>query len=229
MSAKLASDGRRDMRHYAEEGETVGQRKSDAMLPHWTVARATVPLFWRGWLLEVASLTAALQRRGVFRLSLLQQRRAVPERDEAVALGLSRQRCVWCREVVLWCDGLPAVYARSLLADESRSAWRLFGRIGTRPLGAALFQDPQIVRGSLQAARLDARHALYVRAMSAYRTALSQAISHGVTLSQTSGGSDRLVSVPPYLWARRSVFWRCGEPLLVQEVFLPPLQYHSPS
>lgn len=130
---------------------------------------------------------------------MLGQRLACPHRDEAALLGLRAGELAWLREVVLLADGAPVVYARSVLPRRNlRGGWRLFAGIGNRPLGAALFSDPRIVREPLRTRRLaprDARHRRLLRAL------------------PCGCESD--------LWARRSVFALRGRALLVCEVFLP--------
>ena len=92
------------------------------------------------------------------------------------------------------------VFAHSVLPRASlRGGWCGITRLGTKPLGEALFTDPRIRRLGLTMRRLDARHPLYRAA--ARHTGLT---AH-------------------YLWARRSVFCLNGHPLLVTEVFLPAI------
>ncbi|HSD36428.1 MAG TPA: chorismate lyase [Rhodocyclaceae bacterium] len=163
-----------------------------------------------GWLTESASLTARITARcGSLRVALLSQRLGRPHRDEATLLGLRTGEQACLREVLLLADERPVVYARSLLRRESlRGAWVMFGGIGTRPLGAALFADPLIRRGPLSVRRFDQRDA-----------------RHGHVRRQL-GQHDPLyagVEIGEALWARRSCFVRRGQPLIVCEVFLPAI------
>ena len=98
------------------------------------------------------------------------------------------------REVSLFADGCPIVYARSILPQESmRGAWRALSRMGNRPIGSVLFSDPGIRRGQLVYKKLDVRHPL----------------GHILVRNET-------------LWARRSVFVRDKMPLLVNEGRIQP-------
>jgi len=166
--------------------------------------RATVPPALRPWLVDPQSLTARIRARCQrFAVEVLDQRLACPQADEAAALGLPVGERAWLREVLLHADGVPVVYARSLLArGRLGGASRLFHGIGTRPLGAALFSDPRIARQPLHCARLDRRDARYHR------------------LARLMRGHPRL---PAALWARRSVFGLLGRSLLVSEIFLPAI------
>jgi chorismate lyase len=163
-----------------------------------------------GWLTDSASLTARIAARcGSLRVALLTQRPGRPHRDEATLLGLraGEQACV--REVLLLADERPVVYARSLLRRESlRSAWVMFGGIGVRPLGAALFADPLIRRGPLRVRRIDQRDARHGRVQRHLRR-------HDPQHAEGEIGKA--------LWARRSCFVRRGQPLIVCEVFLPAI------
>ncbi len=165
--------------------------------------RTTVPLALRPWLTDPGSLTARIRARcGAFRVQVLAQRLAAPQRDEAQLLGLPAGELAWVREVLLRADGRPVVYARSVLPRHNlRGAWNLFHGIGARPLGAALFADPRIVRQPLACACLDARDARYHHAAAALPGE----------------------ALPARLWARRSVFLLRGRALLVSEAFLPAI------
>lgn len=154
---------------------------------------------YRDWLVDAGSLTQRLRARcQQFSVSHVMQRWACPQPDEATLLGLRPHHRALLREVCLNCDGEPVVFAHSVLPRASlRGAWHDLGRLGARPLGAALFANAQVVRTPLSYRRLLPRHALYQRAV-----AVMQA--H-----------------PPCLWARRSVFTLQGASILVTEVFLP--------
>ncbi len=166
--------------------------------------RATVAPRLRPWLTDPGSLTARLRARcRELSVTVLGQRLALPHPDEASLLGLRRGELAWLREVLLSADGVPVVYARTVLPRRGlRGAWRLFQGIGARPLGEALFADPRIARGRLACARLDRRDARYERV----RELLAPA------------------RLPAELWARRSLFRLRGRALLVSEVFLPTIR-----
>jgi chorismate--pyruvate lyase len=154
----------------------------------------------RAWLRDPASLTARIRARcSVFSVRLVGEGLAPVQRDEAALFGLRRGSLAWLREVLLLADGVPVVYARSVMPRAAlRGGWRRYTGLGGKPLGAALFANPAIRRGALHAARLDRRDARYHRA------------------ARVAGvGSARS------LWARRSSFELDGRALLVCEIFLP--------
>lgn len=146
-------------------------------------------------------MTKRLKARcGQFRVSPLSTGLARVHLDETVLLGLSHAQRAYVREVALSCDQHVVVYAHSVLRRESlRGEWNGIARLGSRPLGEALFNNPRIQRQALAYRKLSPRHPLFRRIQQ------HQPQPTGV------------------LWARRSVFCLNGQPLLVTEVFLPTL------
>ena len=155
----------------------------------------------RHWLTDRASLTAKLVRGSRrFRVQRLKQRRGLCLADEFAYIELPGRRMVQEREVLLERDGEPMVFAHTIVPlHATASDWPFFNTLGERSLGTSLFSDPLILRGTLQFARLRARHPLVRRAADAV-------------------GADRL-GYP--LFARRSLFRRKRGIMLVTEVFLP--------
>jgi chorismate--pyruvate lyase len=123
--------------------------------------------------------------------------------DEARCLKLPLKSPVWVREVVMSIDGHDCVVARSLAPlMASHGVWQGMRRLSSRPLADILYHQRAIVRSAFEVARLN--HTIPL-----YRTA-----------REIQG--DRLKrSGTAALYARRSVFWRHGYPLLVAECFLP--------
>jgi chorismate--pyruvate lyase len=121
--------------------------------------------------------------------------RAYP--DEHRSLHLRSGSTHYLRDVVLLCNGQDVVYAHSVVPCPGlRGGWNRITRLGTRPLGEALFNDPRVRRKTLSYHKLDARDPLY------------RAVSRALVVDTRT------------LWARRSVFCLNGRPLMVSEVFL---------
>lgn len=160
----------------------------------------------RSWLTDRGSLTARLQAiYPGFRVRLLRQGSARPNLDEMFALALLRRSLVIRREVLLMNQQAPLVFAHSVAPSQAlRCGFRMLARQGGRPLGATLFADPKIHRGTLTYARLDKRHPLWRAA------------------------AQHIATLPPRLWARRSCFVRGRARLLVTEVFLPAIGATTP-
>ena len=167
----------------------------------WLAHPFRAPRALRGWLSDRGSLTRRLKARHAdFKVNPVTRGLMPPFFDEAEVLHLSPQMHAYVRDVLLIGGGHARVFAHSVLPRASqRGGWRGISRLGTKPLGEALFTDPRIRRLGLTSRRLDARNPLYRAAR------------------RHTGLTAR------HLWARRSVFCLNGRPLLVTEVFLPAI------
>lgn len=154
---------------------------------------------YRHWLIDCGSLTKRLQSSSDdFFVRPSRHQYAKPQVDEAQLLKLSRRQNALLREVYLYSDGEPVVFAHSVLPSRSlRGEWLSLGHLGNKPLGAALFMNPKVTRTQLQFKKLSNQHALYRRAVSP------------------------LVLKPQAIWARRSIFRLGHSAIMVTEVFLP--------
>lgn len=158
------------------------------------------PIF--DWLADRGSLTQRLRDTcdGRFRVSVISQENGRPYISEARLLKMREGALSLLREVQLMCEEVPWVFARTVIPVSSlRGPARRLATLGNRPLGQLLFTDPGARRGFTQVARLQPRHALY-------RVAMAESGSENVDL-----------------WARRTHYLLAGQPLLVNEVFLPSL------
>lgn len=153
------------------------------------------------WLRDNDSLTARIQQRcETFSVQTLRSKQMNAAYDETVLLGLPNNQKIFTREVYLYADFKPVVFAHSVVETQHlRGVWRSLKNLGTRPLGAVLFAHPMVHRAPLHYYALKSHHVLYRRAV------------------------ENLEIAPPKLWARRSVFTLHGAPLLVTEVFLPDI------
>ncbi len=161
-----------------------------------------LPRNYRNWLADQGSLTARLKSVCAgFSVRVVRSGRLRPNRDEIIPLRLQKHAQAYVREVVLRCGKNNLVFAHSVVPPASlRGAWAQVTRLGTRPLGEALFGNPRVQRGELQYRRISLRHPL-----------MRQVLRAGLTPQSKS------------LWARRSVFSLRGHPLMVTEVFLPEI------
>ena len=155
---------------------------------------------WRHWLVNRGLLTRRIEARCErFSVRLRSQRVARAHLDEPFIAG-PHARQVLVREVTLNCGQTPVIYAHSVVRTRFlRGAWRALDTLGSRPLGAALFNDPRVQRHPMRFRKLNARHPLH-------REACREA-------------GKRL----PALWARRTLYVLRSAPILVTEVFLPAL------
>jgi chorismate--pyruvate lyase len=103
------------------------------------------------------------------------------------------------REVELICDGVPWVFARTLIPVRSLTgSTRRLTLLGDRPLGEVLFADPSMERGVTEMAQLLPGHQLF-------------------------GSATQHLSAAQVVWGRRTLFHLASKPLLVNEIFLPDI------
>jgi chorismate--pyruvate lyase len=91
----------------------------------------------RHWLGDNGSLTLKLKARCTqFRVKRLHQWRAPCLRDEASILRLAYPQQTWEREVLLYCDQQPVVFAHTVVPLAANATdWPLFSALGERSLG----------------------------------------------------------------------------------------------
>lgn len=167
----------------------------------WIAHPVNLPRRLRTWLTCRGSLTRRLKAHCArFRVHPVATGLACANADEHAPLHLRPGSLAYVRDVLLMCDQHPVVFAHSVLRCAGlRGGWNGITRLGTRPLGEALFNDPRIRREALGYRQIDARHPLF------------RAVRRNHPLSTRA------------VWARRSVFRLNGHPLLVTEVFLPEI------
>ena len=154
-----------------------------------------------GWLLDSGSLTSKLVdccTDGDFSVRLVSQGWTRPLRSERAMLGISKSEVALTRQVLLLCDDVPWVFARTLIpASSFRGKAKRLAYLKSKPLGAVLFSDPHTVRETMEIARLGKEHLL------------NQYANTHADMTETE------------LWGRRTLFLYAQKPLLVNEIFLP--------
>lgn len=172
--------------------------------PAWHVAaqltHAQVDEQQAGWLFDKGSLTARLVARcgGRFHVRVVSQTWQRPLRNEAQRLGIKPHRLALIRQVYLYCDDIPWVFARTVIPHKTLTGKQKFlAHLGSRPLGAVLFADPHMRRDEIEVTCLRTGERMY-------RDAVAM-----------------LPQPPDCVWGRRSVFYLNNKPLLVNEIFLP--------
>jgi len=154
------------------------------------------------WLFDPASLTSRLMAAcdGQFRVRVMSQAWGTPMFNELKRLGMRHREMALIREVFLYCDNEPWVFARTVIPRSTLSGKQKYlANLGSRPLGAVLFADPDMRRDHFEVACMRPGEVLY---------------SHANQLS---------CEQPEYIWGRRSAFYLSAKPLLVNEVFLPAI------
>ena len=149
------------------------------------------------WLLATGSLTQRLKTHCKhFEVKVLGEHLLAPLADEFP----TQTDPVWIREVLLCLDGIPWVFARTLIPQTilgAQSQHNNFTRLGTRPLGELLFSSPDITPGNIEVAQFETCGRL-----AALATSLNQQVNHS-------------------LWGRRRYFNLYNSQLIVSEIFLP--------
>jgi len=166
---------------------------------HWHRSEAcALPEHLQSWLLDPDSLTARLTTHcHQFRVELLGQKIEPCQAHEAVA-DIPTGEPVLVREVLLYCDDKPQVFARSLLPLSSLTGTeKALANLGSQSLGQVLFNNPSLERRIIEIAEFD------------------------LTSSVGKLACDLQLNVTHTLWGRRSIFMLENKPLMVAEVFLP--------
>ena len=98
------------------------------------------------WLNEEYSITKKISSKAEFKLEILRDDIGIAEEDEYAALKMSPEE-VRIREVLLYGNLLPLVYARSIIPNVTSSkGYPGLGSIGSKPLGDLIFQSKLFVK-----------------------------------------------------------------------------------
>ena len=163
----------------------------------------------REWLTRPGALTQGLRQLGTLRLRVLSERVCRARDDEAARLGLYPGSTLWQREVCMSVEGVDCVVAHSVASlTATQGHWQALRRLRNRPLADILYHNPAIVRSDFEFTTLRLGMPLYRLSQLCHLSHLSQLSEAEPTLGQR-------------VLARRSVFERAWQPLLVAEAFLP--------
>lgn len=163
-----------------------------------TILADNLPASLFDWLVDTGSLTARLKPYcQTFTVEILIEGNYPLSDDEKTKLNLT-ENIGFVREVLLKLDGIPWVFARSVMPLNALTApGGELEKLGERSLGTVLFSAPDMQRSEIEIAEFDAHSSVYELA-------------------------SQLTSLPTMsLFGRRSCFLLAGKSLLVSEVFLP--------
>lgn len=160
----------------------------------------------KDWLLDEGSLTARLKSRSDnFSVRVIGEKQMLCTAEEACR-AIKVGEPVLVREVILYCDNIPHVFARSLLPLTSLTGdEQVLANLGEQPLGQVLFNNPSLKRHRLEVASF---------------TVGSSVVNLAEVLTENSL-LNSLFNKDQVLWGRRSIFMLENKPLMVAEVFLP--------
>lgn len=150
------------------------------------------------WLLDPSSLTARLKKHcHEFKVEVLGQKIEACSEEDACDIILAGSE-VLVREVVLYCDDSPQVFARSLLPLSSLTGdEQALAHLGSQPLGQVIFSKPNLVRSAIEVGCFNR----------------NSTVAHLAEYLKLPKCSE--------LWGRRSLFRVDNKPFVVAEVFLP--------
>jgi len=161
-------------------------------------AGSILPEHLLSWLLDPSSLTARLsQYCQQFRVEVIGQKIQPCSAQEATT-DINVGEDVLVREVLLFCDDIPQVFARSLLPLKSLTGEeQQLAHLGNQSLGQVLFSKKELRRKSIEISSFSESNPV-------------------ATLAKQLG-----LTVQGELWGRRSTFMLHNKALMVAEVFLP--------
>jgi len=167
---------------------TTWQSSADSVLPEHLL----------NWLLDPSSLTARLSKCcQQFRVEVIGQEIQPCSAQEATP-DITAGEAVLVREVLLFCDDIPQVFARSLLPLKSLTGEeQQLAHLGNQSLGQVLFSKKELRRKSIE--------------ISCFSKSSQVAL-----LAQQLGLTEQ-----NELWGRRSTFMLHNKALMVAEIFLP--------
>lgn len=151
------------------------------------------------WLSRPGMLTKGLRQLGQVNIRILNESASPISEEESLALNCHYPQLIWVREIIMDIDNIPCVWARSITPiKSSHSVWRGVRHLNTRPLAEILYDDPRITRSHFAITTIQAPSILY------------RSLQHFFP-----------ESVIQQNYARRSIFYKNNEPLMVTECFLP--------
>lgn len=123
--------------------------------PLHQASKKDIPTYIKPWLSETGSITAKLRKLGELTVEVLFDRWDKATTRERRKLGLHPRAVVRVREVILSLNGVPVIYARSIIpATALKGHWRYLTKLGNQPLGGFLFKTNRLSRGEIEIAQL---------------------------------------------------------------------------
>ena len=132
-------------------------------------------------------------------MQIIDQRTAPAEPHELAFLNIEPTETCVIREVLLLCDNVPWVFARSVLPIAALDVeHQVLVHMGENPLGEKLFSDTRIRPGPIEVAKFS-----------------NAAAVHAIDVGNSQEKRDTL-------WGRRRKFELARGAIIVAEVFLSP-------
>ena len=123
--------------------------------PVHRVNKVKVPQNLWPWLITHDSLTARLKCLGTLTVEVLEDSWGTPTAREKKRLKLRPREAARIRTVLLKVDGIPLIYARSIIPAQSlKGHWRQVKHLQDKPLGGYLFQHRALIRSGIEITQL---------------------------------------------------------------------------
>ncbi|MBC8519447.1 MAG: chorismate lyase [Gammaproteobacteria bacterium] len=172
--------------------------------PHWVTENRLSLLNpdnqMRRHLVHSGSLTRKIVQScsSQFRVDVVMQKFSAINHSERQLLGLRSGSTANVRSVLLYCGEHPWVFAHTVIPHYAlKRSLRRLTQLGNRSLGAVLHSSRVMERSTVEYAELLPQHLLFQEA------------------------AECLNRKPASLWGRRILYQIDGDPLLVNEIFLP--------
>lgn len=138
-----------------------------------------------------------IRRHQSLTVAVLKHHLAAPLPSESKQLGLPFKQLAIVREIIMQCDGVPYLFARTIMPVSTlKGRYRRLHRLGVLPIGKLLFKDPAVTRSDFDIMRIEGDDPL-LQSMSCPLQAC---------------------------WARRSRFHLPHGDILMTEVYLPDME-----
>ncbi len=153
----------------------------------------------RYWLKRSGALTSGLKKLGHVQITVLNESCTSLKEEDSIAIQIPVHTPIWVREIMMSIDNTPCIWARSITPlSAAQSVWKGIRQLQTRPLADMLYHDPSITRSMFECINIKQSTVLRHTHQRYFNTPL-----------------------PTDYYARRSVFQRAKQPLMVTECFLP--------
>ena len=94
----------------------------------------------RSWLLEKGPITKRIKKNGTFKLHLIQDKLSFVKQEDKDFIDCKSNE-IKLREVILFCENEPIVFAQTIIPFETISnGFKKLGNLGNKPLGDILFE-----------------------------------------------------------------------------------------
>jgi len=115
----------------------------------------------RSWLLEKGPITKRIKKNGAFKLHLIQDKLSFVKQEDKDFIDCKSNE-IKLREVILFCENEPIVFAQTIIPFETISnGFKKLGNLGNKPLGDILFEKDIFTKDKVVYALFENESGLY--------------------------------------------------------------------